>query len=232
MSEKVVAIIPARGGSKSITRKNISPLNGHPLVFYSIKAALESKYITECYVSTEDSEIASIAKYCGAKIIRRPAHLAEDYVSTFDVVKHAVEFLGFPEVIVILQPTSPLRTGEDIDVAFGLMQGDVAAVVGVCEFHGYFWAEDTETAKPLFKERLPRQKMGKLYLENGALYITRKDVFIQNDFQLGMGIPTKARIKLHVMEKKHSIEIDSKDDLFIVESLLRRRDYGNYKDRR
>lgn len=225
MNKRVVAIIPARGGSKGIPRKNLLSLLGQPLLYYSVNAALKSKIIQECYVSTEDTEIAASARNCGSGVIERPNELADDFVSTFDVVKHAIEVLRFPDIIVILQPTSPLRTSNDIDKAFELFTNDVVSVIGVCEFHGYLWEEDENKTVPLFEKRIPRQKMKRLFVENGALYITRKEVFANKDSRLGMGIPSKGMVKLHIMEKKHGIEIDSKDDLIVLESLLRR-EYG------
>lgn len=228
---RTVAIIPARGGSKGILRKNIKHLAGKPLIYYSIKAAQDATSIDEVYVSTEDKQVAEIAESFGAKVIHRPIELADGIASTFSVLHHAFHKLDSPDIVVVLQPTSPLRTAEDIDNAFSLLTDDVAAIVGVCEFHGYLWNEKKDVGQPLFKERLPRQKMGRQYVENGSLYITRKEVYINNDSRLGMGIPSNSIIKLYVMDKKHGVELDSEEDLVIIESLFRR-EYGDYKNTR
>lgn len=187
---------------------------------YTIAAALASKNITECYVSTEDPEIARVAKEYGAGVIDRPSKLAGDFISTFAVVQHAAEVLRCPPVVVILQPTSPLRTARDIDQAFELFSDDVDTIVGVCEFHGYAWEEKNGYGKPRFQQRLPRQKMEKLYTETGALYITRGDVFKRGDSRLGMGISSRGKRRLYVMDKINTVDLDSREDLMVIASLM------------
>jgi len=118
--KKIIAIIPARGGSKGVPRKNIKPLCGEALIYYSIKAGLESKYIDRVVVSTEDDEIASVAEKFGAEVIERPDRLARDDTPSVPVFKHVLSYLDenekyLPDIVVILQPTSPLRKAKDID---------------------------------------------------------------------------------------------------------------------
>ncbi len=119
---EILAIIPARGGSKGIKRKNVKLINGKPLVAYSIEAGLQSKYVTRTIVSTEDPEIKEIAAKFGAEVVDRPMELAEDETKTAPVVYHALKELektGYiPDYVVLLQPTCPLRDGEYIDSAF------------------------------------------------------------------------------------------------------------------
>ena len=160
---RIVGIIPARGGSKGIPRKNIKLMLGKPLIQHTIEAALASKRIDEVYVSTEDYEIASISESLGTQIIDRPEELAGDNVSTFDVMKHAEETLNSPDVLVVLQPTSPLRNAQEIDKAISLLEPDVDTVVGVCELKKYQWDISGNYAQPAFTERLPRQLMKKRY---------------------------------------------------------------------
>ena len=116
---KVVAVIPARGGSKGIPRKNMMLLNGKPLVYYTIRESLKSKYINRTIVSTEDNEIAKISSEYGAEVVRRPVELAKDDTPTIDVVLHVLDTLKAqnfePDIVVLLQPTSPLRNTQDID---------------------------------------------------------------------------------------------------------------------
>ena len=110
MVGSVIAIIPARGGSKGIPHKNIKNLGGKPLIAYTIEAALRSEYLDHVFVSTEDSEIANISKNYGAQVIDRPPALAEDASKTVDVVLHAIEYLVqegiHPQIVILLQPTS------------------------------------------------------------------------------------------------------------------------------
>ena len=138
MKNKIIAIIPARGGSKGISRKNIKSLAGKPLIAYSIEAALKSKYINSVVVSTEDEEIAKISEKCGAEVIERPEELAKDEKPTIDVIFQVLEILRMknhtPDIVVLLQPTSPLRDTEDIDNAIELfLNGGCESVVSVCE---------------------------------------------------------------------------------------------------
>lgn len=218
---RIAAVIPARGGSKTIKRKNIKPMLGKPLVYYSITAALKAATISEVYVSTEDREIAQIAKSLGAEIIERPPELATDYSSTFDVVRHAETVLGSPDIIVILQPTSPLRNEREIDEAVALLDDETDTVVGCCELKKYIWESRDGIGSPLFSERLPRQQMEEKYFENGAIYVTRPKVYRGNDYRLGMGISSKGRTRLYIMDEHHAFDIDTEVDWKITEQLLR-----------
>ena len=120
----IVSIVPARGGSKGIPRKNIKLLNGKPVIFYSIEASKSCSLINKTYVSTEDDEISDISKDFGANIINRPLELASDTSSSIDVIIHALDYLenkeALPDAFVLLQPTSPLRTSVDIENAVNL----------------------------------------------------------------------------------------------------------------
>lgn len=224
---RIVAVIPARGGSKTIKRKNIKLLLGKPLIYYSIRAALNAATISEVYVSTEDKEIAQIAKSLGAEIIERPSKLATDHSSTFDVVRHAESILGSPDIIVILQPTSPLRNEREIDEAVALLEDGTDTVVGCCELKKYIWEFKDGLGTPLFSERLPRQHMEENYFENGAIYVTRSKVYQENDYKLGMGIYSKGMTKLYIMDEHHAIDIDTEVDWKITEQLLRARIEAN-----
>ncbi len=219
---RTVAIIPARGGSKGIPRKNIKLLAGKPLLYYSIKAALDATSIDEVYVSTEDKQIAEIAESFGAKVIHRPVKLADDTASTFSVLHHAFNELDSPDIVVVLQPTSPLRTSRHIDEAVKLLDKDVDTVVGVCGDKKYIWEENHGTAIALFSERLPRQGMKKRYVENGALYVTRSKVYLENNGKLGMGISSTGKIQLYKMDDIFNIQVDNDLDWLIIESIMQK----------
>ncbi len=218
---KIVAIIPARGGSKGIPRKNIRLFCGKPLLQYSVESALHAKLLDKVFVSTEDKEIAEIARYSGAEVIDRPEELAGDDISTFAVLRHAAETLDFPDVLVTLQPTSPLRTARHIDEAISLLDDDVETVVGVCAAHDYCWRIENGYGKPDFDMRLPRQKMPKQYVENGSVYVTRRSVITHNDDKLGMGISSIGKVRLYEMEEIHFIDMDSIFDFKLLESIYK-----------
>ena len=122
--KKILAIIPARGGSKRLLRKNVLNFNGEPLIAWSIKAGLRSKYIDKVVVTSDDAEILRIAKHLGVLTINRPAELSSDIATTFDAIKHALENLEKHDYVVLLQPTSPLRNEKHIDEAIELLKSN------------------------------------------------------------------------------------------------------------
>ena len=214
-----VAIIPARGGSKGIPRKNIRTFCGKPLMAHSIIAGCEAHSIDEVYVSTDDAEIVDVAEIFGAKVINRPSKYASDTASTFSVLRHASEVLGFPDILVTLQPTSPMRTARHIDEAISLLDEDVETVVGVCPVHRYYWNLENGYGDPDFNARQRRQDMEERFVENGSIYVTRKSVFLRNDSRLGMGITSAGKVRLYKMDELHSIEIDSEFDFRMLEMI-------------
>ena len=180
---EIVAIIPARGGSKRIPRKNLKPICGRPLISYSIVEARKSRYVKRVIVSTEDEEIARVSELYGAQVLRRPAELARDETPTIDVVLHVLDALRKnhyqPEVIVLLQPTSPFRLAKDIDDAIHLfLTNECESVVSVCEVkYPPFWSLSIEDGylKPFFREEFlgkRKQELPKLYVPNEAIYVS------------------------------------------------------------
>lgn len=226
MKGRVVAIIPARGGSKGIPRKNIRLLCGKPLVAYSVEAALTSASVQEVYVSTEDSEIAEIARANGADVIDRPKEFATDEASTFDVLLHAANELGLPDVVVTLQPTCPLRTGKHVDEAVGLLEDGIECVVSVCAVHQFIWKVSDGKGIPEFRERRRRQDMAGRYAENGSIYVSRGSVFANEDSRLGMGISSRGTVRLYEMEEVHSIDVDTEVDFILMQGLISQRAMG------
>lgn len=214
-----LAIIPARGGSKRLPRKNVLDLCRKPVIAWSIEAGLDSKYIDRVVVSSDDDEILNIAKKYGAEIIKRPSELAIDTATTFDAIKHTIENLEKYDYIVLLQPTSPLRNEKHIDEAIELLEEKNAdAVVSVCEMdHSPLWSntlpKDNSMGNFLRDEVLNKrsQDLEKYYRLNGAIYICQTEKFLK-----GKSFFIKNNIFAYKMDKKSSIDIDEEFDFKIA----------------
>ncbi len=232
-NKKVLAIIPARGGSKGIPKKNIKAVSGKPLINYTIEAAKECKYIDKVIVSTDDKEIAEVSMRAGAIVpFLRPDELATDEAKTIDVVLHAVEFYERKaeryDIIVLLQPTSPLRTGEDIQKAleYFIRKGE-KSVVSISEVDDHpllirQFGEDSELVKLLDEDStVRRQDMKKYYRINGAIYINSMSELNENtsfnDNMMG-----------YVLAKEHSIDVDNPEDLVMAEYFLSKKYDGEF----
>lgn len=224
----ILALIPARGGSKGIPRKNIRLLCGKPLISYSIVEALKSRYINKVVVSTEDEEIARVSKKYGSEIIHRPEELATDTADSDDVITHAIKVLGeghyTPDVMVLLQPTSPLRNAKEIDTAIDIfLHQDCDSVVSVSETpHSPYWSFTLEKSflKPLFDEKYfhtRRQDLPPTYIPNGAIYVSTPEKFVENK-----GFYGKKIIPL-IMSSLTSIDIDTEFDFLMAETILNHR---------
>jgi len=226
MEHHVVAIIPARCGSKAVYKKNIKPLSGKPLISYTIAEALKSKLLDMVFVSTEDKEIAEIAASYGAEVIERPVELAEDDTPTLPVLQHAIQYLEEVEdyainLVVLLQPTSPLRTVEDIDRSIQkLLTVGCDSVVSVCEvdYSPYsMYALEEDKLQPIIEggKGIPRRQDAlKVYKLNGAVYVTCRDV-IMKEGRI-MGDDTRA----FVMPSERSLDIDTEIDFRLAEILM------------
>jgi len=210
-----LAIIPARGGSKRLPRKNALDLCGKPLIAWSIEAGLNSQYIDRVIVSSDDDEILKISKKFGAETIKRPDDLASDIATTFDAIKHTIDNLEKYDYIVLLQPTSPLRNEKHIDEAIELLENKNAdAVVSVCEMdHSPLWSntlpEDNSMSNFLRDEVLNKrsQDLEKYYRLNGAIYICKTEKLLENK-----GFFLKDNIFAYTMDRKNSIDIDEETD--------------------
>lgn len=221
---KVLAIIPARGGSKGLPRKNIINLLHKPLIAWSIEASLKSKYITKTVVSSDDDEILSVAKEFGADVLKRDAALAQDDVKTEPVLLDVIEKLGEAyDYIVLLQATSPLRTAQHIDEAFEqLLEQKAKALISVYEPNHSalkaFLVDENNCLKGVVNDEYPfspRQLLPKTYYPNGAIYIINTKDFLKHQ-QLFI----KGQTTFYLMEKKQSQDIDTLKDLEEVEALL------------
>ena len=224
---KIIAFIPARGGSKGIPRKNIKLLLNKPLITYSLEYAKKSKYINKVVVSTEDKEIAEISKEYGAETIKRPEELAKDDSPTIDAIFHTLTVLKEqnynPDIIALLQLTSPLRTAKDIDNAIELfLNEDCESVVSVCAVeHSPYWSFKIELKylKPVFEEKylkMRRQDLPKIYVPNGAIYIaTPENLRKYNSFYCSRTFP-------YIMPPERSVDIDNEIDFMLAELVMRR----------
>ena len=222
MNCRILGLIPARGGSKGIPRKNLVELSRKPLISYTIQAAKNSRYIDDVFVSTEDKEIATLSRSFGVEIIDRPKTLAGDNIPSLRVIEHAIDYLakkGFLyDVIVLLQPTSPLRNSHHIDEALSLFfKSHFDSVVSVCQSHYLLWKRVDHRLLPVnhsVKKRVRRQDMPREFFENGAIYITTCKLILRDKKILG------GRIGLYIMDKKCSVDIDDKFDLWLCEKIM------------
>ena len=226
--KSVLAIIPARGGSKGLPGKNIKELCGKPLIAWTIEQAKSCDDSDRIVVSTDDEEIAEVAKKYSAEVpFVRPPELASDTATTIDVIFHAINWLKEhedyrPEYILLLQPTSPLRSGEDINGAIQMLKDkDVRAVVSVCETDHYPWWSNILPADDNMKDFLRpeilnkrRQDLPVFYRLNGAIYLADTDYLREQNSFLG---PDTFAYK---MSKERSVDVDSDIDFKLAALLL------------
>lgn len=218
-----LAIIPARGGSKRLPRKNILDLAGKPLIAWTIEAGVKNKYIDKVAVTSDDDEILEISKRYGAEIIKRPEALASDTATTFDAIKHAIDHLEAYDYIVLLQPTSPLRNFSHINESIELLYTKNAdAIISVCEMdHNPLWSnvlpKDGDMSHFLRDEIKNKrsQDLEKYYRINGAIYICNtKRLLNEKSFFLHDNIFS------YIMDRESSIDIDEEIDLIIAKILI------------
>jgi CMP-N,N'-diacetyllegionaminic acid synthase len=226
INRKVVALIPARGGSKGIPKKNLAPIHGRPLIDYSVKTAIESKAIHRVVVSTDDPQIKSVALAAGAEVIDRPVELAEDATPTLPVMKHALQQLEqggwVPDALVLLQPTVPYRRIEDVDAAIEMLfSRDADAVAGVVRTKTpRDWIFQLHDGRVTFYEQpdfaqTRRQMNAPQYRINGAVYVYKTQTIKRSqDYAWG------EKVYGYVMDDRRSLDIDEPFDLQIAELLF------------
>jgi N-acylneuraminate cytidylyltransferase len=222
INKHIVAVIPARGGSKGIPKKNIRPLLGRPLISWTIRQAKGSKYISEVYVSTDDEEIAKISEMEGAKIIRRPDEISGDFASTESALLHASKSINNDyDIMVLLQCTSPLRTSNQIDKAIEqlIKEKSDSLLSGYPNDH-FFW-EAGRSLNYDYRKRPRRQDKEWEFVENGSIYVFRKNILLEKKNRLG------GKISLFEMPKWMSYEIDELFDWEMIEYLMRKKYIGN-----
>lgn len=227
MKDNIIAIIPARSGSKGLTNKNIKDLNGKPLIAYSIEAAVKSNIFKDIVVSTDSEKYAEISKEYGAIVpFLRSEYLSSDTASSIDVIVDVLDRmkeLGKEyEYFMLLQPTSPLRTSDNIVEAYNLLKEKNAnSVVSVCEVdHNPLISNTLDKSLSLdnFLDKVKdmrRQDMPVYYRINGAIYLCKVDCFKKyKDFY-------KERAYAYIMTKKESVDIDDEIDFKLAEVLIK-----------
>jgi len=224
---EILAIIPARGGSKGLPRKNIRLLDGKPLIYYTINEAKKSKHITHLVVSTDDEEIAKKLQDYEIDVIKRPSKLAQDDTPTSHVVRHVIKFLEEStknnfEIIIVLQPTSPLRNSRDIDLAIEkFLKTNCETIVAVTEIqHPPYWMYTIQNDRliPIMErgeEVYRRQDSQKFYQINGAIYIISKEKILKQNTLLSDSI------RPFVMPPERSLDIDNELDFKLAELLIK-----------
>ena len=229
----ILAIVPARGGSKGIPGKNMVDLNGKPLMQYTFDAAKESKYIDRILLSTDDEKFAEFGRSQGIEVEMRPEELATDTAVMKDVINYHLDRLaekGYtPDIFILLQPTSPLRTVQHIDDALKLLIEDETAdaIVSVMDMpHQYLPMKimkmDDSGALKFYQEDgekyTTRQALPHLYARNGAaIYAVYTDVYRKTGSLYG------TRCLPYVMEEEDSVDIDKPFDLFLADCILKSR---------
>lgn len=233
---EILGLIPARGGSKSVPRKNIRILAGKPLIAWTIEAALVCSLLDRVIVSTDDIEIANVARGYGAEVpFLRPGELAQDDTPGIEPLLHAVRWLDEhedyrPDYALMLQPTSPLRTTEDIEAAINLaISNDADSVVSVCEvrYHPY-WTMRLDADGTLsdfhgldlcdLQRKYPRrQDLPPAHAENGAIYLAKRSVLLECQAFYGK------RLYGYVMPAERSLDVDTLWDLYLANLILQGR---------
>jgi CMP-N,N'-diacetyllegionaminic acid synthase len=226
---RVLAVVPARGGSKGVPRKNIRHLCGRPLLQYTADAALAARSLTRVILSTEDEEIADVGRGCGLEVpFLRPRDLARDETPMLAVVQHAARWVeaegDFFDAVCLLQPTSPLRRAEDIDACLELLERSGAdAVVTVIQIptefnpHWAYFRGDDDHLYLSTGETVPiprRQELPPAFCREGSVYATRRDVLLDRSSLYG------DRLVGHLLDQRSSVNIDSQDDWERAEQLL------------
>jgi CMP-N-acetylneuraminic acid synthetase len=221
---KIISIIPARSGSKGLPKKNIIELNGKPLIFWTIKASIKSKYITKTIVSSDDDKILSISQKYKAEILKRPAELALDTTPTEPVIEHVlknIENINTYHYLILLQPTSPLRDENDIDKSIELLIKRKATalisttvidnkVLKAFKNNKYGYLEGILNNEYPF---MRRQELPKILMPNGAIYIVNIQEFLKT-----RKLFTNKTISFEMSNEK-SIDIDTRSDLKKIQNI-------------
>lgn len=223
-NNKILVVIPARGGSKGIPRKNIRLLNNRPLISYAIGVARSSQYVDDVVVTTDDSEITLIAEKFGASVVRRSSELASDEIPLDPVVYNAMiqkEKLAFDEydLVITLQPTSPLLKSQTLDKAIEKFEDfSVDSVISVVDDRHLKWGYDDDNQRyfPLYMQRVNRQYLPKSFRETGAILATRR-AFVNETSRLG------ENIAIIEVSREESIDIDNYEDWWLAENYLQRK---------
>lgn len=216
----IIAIIPARGGSKGLPLKNIRPLNGVPLVATSILAAKQSKYINSIYVSTDNDDIKSVSIKYGAHVIERPADISGDTASSESALIHVIKELEKQKIqtdlIVFLQCTAPFLTAQDIDGTIdSLLKENADSALAVVPFHHFLWEQGEDGAKGINHDGLYRKRRQDLkpqYLEAGSVYVMKTDCFLEQQTRF-----CGKTVLYEIDDPSREHEIDDASEFYIAE---------------
>lgn len=215
----ILSIIPARGGSTGIPMKNLRKLNGKPLLFYSIKSSLNSRFITRTIVSTDNLKIAKYALSQKAEVIKRPKKLANNKAPIEPTMKHVLAILERkeryrPDLIVLLHNTSPLRTSKHIDEAISqFIQKKYDSMLSGYRSHQFLWKKRGDLVSPINYDpakRPNRQQIKTEFIENGAIYITTYKNFIKTFVRIS------GKTGMYVMPEELSVDINNESDLILA----------------
>lgn len=214
---KTVSLILARGGSKGIPQKNIKELNGAPLISYTIEASLNSS-VDETWVSTDCQDIRDIALEHGASVIKRPNKFATCNSKNEDALLHFAENSEF-DVLVSIQPTSPLLLAEDINGGLKMIDENCDSVFSATKEHWVpRWTTDNQPLNWSIYNRPMRQEMPDTYIENGAFWITSKKQLLKSKLRYS------GKIKPYCMPVKRSFQIDTLEDFDLIDTIMREED--------
>jgi CMP-N-acetylneuraminic acid synthetase len=222
---RVLGVIPARGGSKRLNRKNIRVLYGHPLIAYTIKAAQKATLLTDYLVSSEDEEILEVARSYGAPVpFVRPAHLATDKARNIEVILHALDYMEDKtnqpyDIVILLQPTCPIRNPEHIDDAVRLLSGSeletVASVKGPYKKRDPILKRIRDGVLEAYCGKEDSGNIEPFYLYNASIYGARRDYFVRERKMI-----SEKQVPL-VMDQVHSIDIDTEVDFIVAAAYLK-----------
>lgn len=227
---RVLGVVPARGGSKGVPRKNIKKLGGKPLLQYTAEAALSAERISRTILSTEDPEIAEVGRACGLEVpFLRPPDLAQDGTPTLPVIQHVVRWVeaqgDYFNAICLLQPTTPLRTANDINTCIELLeQNDVDAVVTILPVpsdynpHWVYFRDCNGLLRLSTGEEEPiprRQSLPQAFHRSGSVYVTRREILMEHNSLYGR------RLIGYLLNPKKHVSIDTPEDWRRAEDLLR-----------
>ena len=222
---KVVAVIPARGGSKGIPKKNIVNICNKPLISWSIMQAKATSGIDSVWVSSDSEEILEVAQSFGSSVICRPDNISGDNASSESAWLHALEFIESAgiqvDVMIGMQATSPIRETKDLNLALELFyKNGLDSLLSCVEIEDFFMWKYSENNSLVginhdYRNRRRRQLIEKRYLENGSFYIFKSDIIRKEHNRLG------GKIGMYVMEKYKMFQIDTYEDITLCESIMR-----------
>lgn len=226
--KNILAIIPARGGSKGLPGKNIRQFAGKPLIVHSIEAALNCSFISRTVVSTDDDKIAEVAKAHGAQVIKRPAELAADTSLVIDAIRHAVRTVEEAgedvDIVLLLEPTSPFRRPEDLERCIRvLLENKADSVATFTDSHvspNRLWRVSDDVVEPYIEGAvpwLPRQKQPKAYELTGQIYALSKKILHENEDSISQ---LMGRIYPVITPRETALDIDTELDFMIAEKVM------------